>query len=232
VSEYDILATSHGIRDSWQHCWAALNSTEKAKKSGHDMLNGSNSSRKPTTLSGKLRQTRGVRSFLRLLDQVHTSCYRASWQKRLLAEPDLSFNKALVLAQGLETAAKEVDELKGSQSSGTVPVKREPVNSVQQNEPPKGPVTCYHCGVQGHLLTACKHRDKVCCKCNKRGHLVRVCKSSKTTPAKPATPQTGKHSTQRPKQLGYVDAESEDSGLASEEGDPIRAVGCEKGGEH
>jgi len=31
--------------------------------------------------------------------------------------------------------------------------------------------------------------------------------------------------------LGYVDAESEDSGLASEEGDPIHAVGCEKGGE-
>ena len=58
-------------------------------------------------------------------------------QKRLLAEPDLTFNKALALAQGLETAAKDVNELKGSQSSGTVPVKTEPVNSVQQNKPPK-----------------------------------------------------------------------------------------------
>ena len=152
-------------------------------------------------------------------------------QKRLQAEPDLTFNKALALAQGLETAAKDVNELKGSQSSGTVNVKTEPVNSVQQNEPPKGPVTCYRCGVQGHLAMACKHRDKVCRKCNKRGHLARVCKSSKTTPAKPAAPQTGKRSIRRPKRLGYVDTDSEDSGSVSEEGDPIHGVGREKGGE-
>ena len=31
--------------------------------------------------------------------------------------------------------------------------------------------------------------------------------------------------------MGCVDAESEVSGSGSEEGDPIHAVGCEKGGE-
>jgi len=166
-----------------------------------------------------------------LSDQLVCRINDPAIQKRLLAEPDLNFNKALALAHGLETAAKVVDELKGSQSSGTLPIKTQPVNSVQQNEPPKGPVTCSRCGVQGHLATACKHRDKVCHKCNKQGHLARVCNSSKTTPAKPATPQTGKHSTRRPKRLDYVDAESEDSGSALEEGDPIHAVGREKGGE-
>ncbi len=61
-------------------------------------------------------------------------------QRRLLAEKDLTFAKALEVAQAVEAAEKNSQFLKkGSQGAG--------VNYVPAGSKPGGPPTCYRCGL-------------------------------------------------------------------------------------
>ena len=73
-------------------------------------------------------------------------------QKRLLAETDLTFAKAVEIAQGIES----VD------------------NKVCQS------ISCYRCGKSNHTANFCKYKDMECHNCGKQGHLKSVCRSKKT----------------------------------------------------
>ena len=94
-----------------------------------------------------------------------------SIQRKLLQEKDLTLQQAVTLAQGSETAARNVKEMNApkyaesdSNNSSRVPVKPEPVNKVAGKKPrtKEGGVTCHRCGTPGHLATVCRFQDSVC----------------------------------------------------------------------
>ena len=107
-------------------------------------------------------------------------------QKRLLSEPDLTLDKALVLAQSLETADVNAKTLRGHEPA----LRRLSQGSSRQHSAPsRGKARpssqqrgreCYRCGSRDHLAANCRFAKFVCHNCNKKGHLARVCHSTKT----------------------------------------------------
>ena len=90
-------------------------------------------------------------------------------QRRLLAEKDLNFKKAMEVAQGMESAATNVQKLTDNKQSSHAGNEREPIHQVGTKTK-----SCYRCGNPGHLATTCKFKDIVCHNCGKIGHLQKV----------------------------------------------------------
>jgi len=86
-------------------------------------------------------------------DQLVCGINDSHIQRRLLAEPDLTYKKAFDLAQAMETAEHCTADLWGSK---------------KQNNPDdlhytaaKKPIICYCCG-GSHKAPDCHHKDAVC----------------------------------------------------------------------
>jgi hypothetical protein len=106
---------------------------------------------------------------------------------RLLAEKKLAYEKALELAQAIESGERDTKQLKAAQATSTPPVhysstKRPDHKQKKGKEQSKStktqgsPIVCYRCG-GAHLATACRFISAVCHACKKRGHTARVCRS-------------------------------------------------------
>ncbi len=119
-----------------------------------------------------------------LRDRIVCGINNTKIQQRLLAEKTLTLAKAIELAQGMETAAKNAKEL-AQQDTASASAGSEGVHRVT---PPKrgkdtGDTrhkfqgTCFCCGTLGHRRSSCRFKDSVCRGCGKTGHLVRVCRS-------------------------------------------------------
>ena len=87
-------------------------------------------------------------------------------QQRLLAEPDLSFDKAFELALASETANQNAKDLQATKLPQTV-LNRMPLQ-IKETKP------CYCCG-GNHKDIDCPHKSSECHKCGKKGHLAHVC---------------------------------------------------------
>ena len=99
-------------------------------------------------------------------------------QKRLLAEPNLTYKRAVEIARGLETADKNIKLLRngGKKDHGGVTSGDANLHRVTAS------LTCYCCGKVGHTAPKCKvTKDIVCRKCGKTGHMQRACLSQKGT---------------------------------------------------
>ena len=89
-------------------------------------------------------------------------------KKKLLQEVDLTFARALAIAQGVETADQTLKEMKSPQES-TIPIKTEQVHNVRKVPSGKDKdALCYCCGNPGHVAVNCRFRDSVCHKCKKK----------------------------------------------------------------
>ena len=106
-------------------------------------------------------------------------------QKKLLAETDLTLDKAIQLAQSSETAEKNLKEMEGETPRDPVHQIRKPSGCLYR----KGSGTtktsvietrenCSRCGKLGHPSDDCPFRERVCYKCQSRGHLAKMCRSS------------------------------------------------------
>nr|XP_015800346.2 uncharacterized protein LOC107375995 [Nothobranchius furzeri] len=101
-------------------------------------------------------------------------------QRRLLSEADLTFEKALKLCQAMESASKDVKDLRrtlledlpaASRSYGGQAVHRLAMEKAQRKV-----LSCYRCNGQP-VAAECKFASELCHKCGKRGHIKRACRS-------------------------------------------------------
>lgn len=77
-------------------------------------------------------------------------------REKLLQEKDLTYDRAIAIAQRVETASKNLKEMKVPKSDSTV-TKSESVHKVfrKKSPPERKEVTCHRCGTPGHLATMC-----------------------------------------------------------------------------
>ena len=87
-------------------------------------------------------------------------------QQQLLAEPDLTSDKAFELASAAEAADKKAKDLQSTKSLAV------PVNCLNHHQQ-KG---CNRYGVN-YCVTEYRFKMAECYKCGKKEHLVRVCRS-------------------------------------------------------
>ena len=97
-------------------------------------------------------------------------------QRRLLSERDLKFQKAYEVAQAMEFAAKNAEQLSAS-ANGDVKPETPPV--VVQNVNSQKPTlsSCYRCDCKGHVPSSRRFKSATCHGCKKMGHILRACKA-------------------------------------------------------
>ena len=105
-------------------------------------------------------------------------------QRKLLAETDLTYEKAYTLAQAMEASERDTLDLKGSKNSSAPLLPLPEVNYSRTFKHSKGKIptkrgnpTCYRCGGP-HLAPACKFINSECKFCKKKGHIARVCRKA------------------------------------------------------
>ena len=103
-------------------------------------------------------------------DQLVCGLANGAIQRRLLTEDNLTLLRAVQIAVGMETAAKDASELRPPP-----PV----VNRMQaQAQPRRSGSRCYRCGKGNHTPEECRFKDQTCHRCHIRGHIRAVCRSS------------------------------------------------------
>ena len=113
-----------------------------------------------------------------LRDRFVCGIAHSAVQKRLLTETDLSFTKAVTVAQAIKLAEKGSQQI---QSSGdTEPKEVHKFSTTKQNanknkDNSKDKSTCYRCGGKHNQLT-CRFKSETCRFCSKCGHITKVCR--------------------------------------------------------
>ena len=91
-------------------------------------------------------------------------------QRQLLAEPSLTFAKALQIAQAHESAEANAKVLRANPST----LSTEEIHTTQQTSPASDSnrrgIVCYRCGGR-HSAATCRFRKVDCHHCGKRGHI-------------------------------------------------------------
>ena len=109
-------------------------------------------------------------------------------QRRLLSETSLDLKKALELALGLETAAKNVCELQGTRRAAEPQLQKD-VCKIQREVMNN----CHRCGKQNHIKSAqCPFRTARGHNCGKIGHIRKVCRQPRRPPTSQGR-QTQRH---------------------------------------
>ena len=103
-----------------------------------------------------------------LRDRLVCGVNNEQLQRRLLSESQLTFKKALEIAQTFETAARDAKDLQDA------PRFTAPVHNVTRTPSQS---ECYRCGGH-HNPLGCRHRESSCHNCGKKGHLARKCRNS------------------------------------------------------
>ena len=85
-------------------------------------------------------------------------------QEELLTKSDLTLTRAQEIAEGMEAASRNTQQLNVQHST---PIHK---SSLAGNR-------CYRCGKTNHSPDQCKHKLSTCYACQKKGHLAEVCRS-------------------------------------------------------
>ena len=133
---------------------------------------------KVVTFVAELRKLSQRCAFGQSLDDMlrdHTICgfNDSRLQRRLLTEKDLTFKKALEMAQAWETAESNIKDLQKPQGPAVHAVWKEE-QSPRSTCPPER--SCGRCGGQ-HQAVECRFKGAKCLFYKKKGHLAKVCRS-------------------------------------------------------
>ena len=105
-----------------------------------------------------------------LRDRFVCGLRNEAMQRRLLGEADLTYSKAMELAQAMEAAEKNARTFKGTEPA-IRRVQGRPTHRAQVKKP------CTRCGKPGHTAHECRFRDAECHACGKKGHIASACRS-------------------------------------------------------
>ena len=133
-------------------------------------------------------------------------------QRRLLAEKDLSLQKAVDIAQGMEAADRNAKALKGPNSaihkvwvSASAP--RHKAANSKPTETPRS--HCYCCGKSNHDQKDCRFRDATCHYCKKKGHIAPACRAKRNN--------AGNRTPRSAARTRFVETDTPESNTASNE---------------
>ncbi|XP_031328049.1 uncharacterized protein K02A2.6-like [Photinus pyralis] len=110
----------------------------------------------------------GVELERQIRDRIVCGARNEALQRRLLSEPNLTFQMAFDTATATENAASQVVELR------KVPGQSE-INKTEVHKE-STPMKCWRC-TANHDPTACRWKDADCRFCSKKGHIERACLS-------------------------------------------------------
>ena len=135
-----------------------------------------------------------------LCDHLVCSLRMESIQKRLLAEADLTLNKALELAQGTKVTNCNAKSLKMPEPS---------VQKVSGSS-----TSCYRCGRSNHNPKECRFHDAECYCCKKKGHTASICRAKRSPKSGGTARKTsgGKNHSPRLPSTKCVDATQPETG--------------------
>ena len=117
-----------------------------------------------------------------LRDRLVCGICSESMQRRLLAERDLSLQKAIELAQGMEAADRNVKSLKGLETAvNKLQLHRNYSKHKSQTSTaaatPTPATPCHRCGQSNHDQRNCRFREAECHLCHKKGHIAPACRA-------------------------------------------------------
>ena len=94
-------------------------------------------------------------------------------QRRLLQETELTYKKSYEIAQAMEVATKDMEDLKKA-----IPTHQSVhcLNQTDRSKPTSRTMICYRCRAN-HASTTCRFRSVQCYACGKIGHIGKVCRS-------------------------------------------------------
>ena len=113
-----------------------------------------------------------------LRDRIVCGISDARIQRRLLAEPRLTYAKAVQLSQSMEAAERNSKTILPQRETATVHVTR---------------TVCYCCGRE-HSPETCKCKELFCRKYSKKGHIARVYRSGQRQRNPNVSPENQQHS--------------------------------------
>lgn len=124
-----------------------------------------------------------------LRDRFVCGLYNASIQTKLLTctKTKLTLDRAVEIAQGLESAEKSSKKLQGDGHSSVDRIAH-PADYRSCSKK-----LCYRCGEDSHTPDSCRFRESECRKCHKKGHIARVCRSSQSSSSKSGGSHKSKH---------------------------------------
>ena len=99
-------------------------------------------------------------------------------QKKLLIEAELTFQRAIEIAQSMESAATKAKELQ-SHSPAAAQGQGQAVHVLQRQQHNHN--SCHRCGKHNHTPDKCLFRYKQCNKCGNTGHIKAMCRTKKVT---------------------------------------------------
>ena len=130
-----------------------------------------------------------------LRDRLVVGLHDENIQRRLLSEKDLTLNKAMEIAHGMEVAKKNTLDIQAAKGSSVLEdsVSQFSVNKIQRQSNVKRPevriqgrklestnlrpnqIQCYRCTGTKHTAETCNFKDSECYYCHKTGHIAKAC---------------------------------------------------------
>ena len=99
------------------------------------------------------------------------------YQQRLLGEVDLTFDKAFKMAQAMELAERDSQQLKPAEITPIQKIDDQRYTRHTGQKVATSQNTCHRCGGRGHTPWNCRFRTVFCHACGRQGHLSKVCHS-------------------------------------------------------
>ena len=100
-------------------------------------------------------------------------------QQHLLAETDLTFQKALDISHAIEAAEKNARDLQAQQTPKPILALSQPTRLPYSQGRPRSSdnqTKCYRCG-SSHQARECPFKDAECQYCKRKGHIAKVCRT-------------------------------------------------------